>query len=324
MCNVRTEHVDIMRNSPHVRGKSLSQLFPANFMANLPYDRVMVGHCIQCGRLMSRDEMQPPGRQTPRAMCQQCYDYWTSSQSDVCPICKEYLSNDKLNGQRMNPKEVSFRIHDGKCLDYFSIVSCKALGDDMSFLADENQAYNFNQFQPDHPNLQHLYEELQEQPQQQQPYYPPQQPSYPQPQQSYPQSQPQHGYAPQDGPYQNSCEVMVYSIDPADEERYERCQMNQAEEQNFLQLKGLLAEIMLLHNMINITHDPNKRNALLNKQYGLMDQFKTLRYTPLNLLNTPTPKITPSQHIQSRQIPGHPHTTGTYDGKNIVFVPKKR
>ncbi len=142
MCNVRTEHVDILRNSPAVRGKFLSQLFPKHFMENIPYENIKVGCCIQCGRRMHPNEMEPPGRQTPRAMCPECYDYLTSNISDECPICGEYLPKRKVDAQRGNPKEVSHRIHDGKCLDYFSIISCKALGDDMSFLADESQWYN--------------------------------------------------------------------------------------------------------------------------------------------------------------------------------------
>ena len=158
MCNVRTEHVDIMRNDPKVRGKSLNQLFPQHFMDNLPYHKIKIGCCIQCGRRMSRHEMEPPGK-TPRAICPECYAKWTSEVTKKCPICDENLPNHKVQAQSSNPQEVSFRIHDGKCLDYFSIVSCKALGDDMSFLADETghqpqQKYDppqQNYPQPTHP-----------------------------------------------------------------------------------------------------------------------------------------------------------------------------
>jgi len=136
MCDVREEYVDIMRNDPEVRGKSLNQLFPQHFMDRLPYHKIKVGCCILDGRPMSRDEMEPDDK-TPRAICPECYAKWTSQVTEICPICGESLPYDRVEVQQDEPYEVALRIHDGKCLDYFSICSCKALGDDMSFIADE-------------------------------------------------------------------------------------------------------------------------------------------------------------------------------------------
>jgi hypothetical protein len=136
MCDVREEYVDIMRNDPKVRGKSLSQLFPQHFMDNLPYHKIKVGCCILDGRPMSRHEMEPDNK-TPRAICPDCYAKWTSQVTEICPICGESLPNNRVQVQREEPYEVALRIHDGKCLEYFATCSCKALDDDMTFLAEE-------------------------------------------------------------------------------------------------------------------------------------------------------------------------------------------
>jgi hypothetical protein len=189
MCDVREEYVDLMRNDPNIRGKSLSQLFPQYFMANMPYQNIKVGCCIMDGRPMSHHEMEPP-KKSPRAICSDCYSKWTSQVTEICPICGEALPIKRVEVQADDPYEVALRIHDGKCLEYFSLLSCKALGDDMSFIAEETgyqppQQYK-QQYQPPQeyqpPTKQPTHRPTQQpahQPHHQEPVYP--QPTYSEP-----------------------------------------------------------------------------------------------------------------------------------------------
>jgi hypothetical protein len=50
--------------------------------------------------------------------------------SKKCWVCDEYLENWKIEMQKLQRFDIHFRIHEGKCRDYFSLVSVKALGQD--------------------------------------------------------------------------------------------------------------------------------------------------------------------------------------------------
>ena len=141
MCNV-IANVDALRNSPHVTGKSLSQLFPQNMIKNLSFDSLQPGCCLICKRHTSHHEMFPQGR-TARAICPQCYANFTKDITEECPVCSEYLDSAQLNAQRHNPIEISNRIHSGRCMDAFSIASNYVLGQDMSFIKDFNHQANY-------------------------------------------------------------------------------------------------------------------------------------------------------------------------------------
>ena len=74
--------------------------------------------------------MHPPGALTPRAMCASCYNKW---QSDIertggCLVCGARLEGWRLDNFYHNKREVSNRLHDGQCKEYFSLLSVKALG----------------------------------------------------------------------------------------------------------------------------------------------------------------------------------------------------
>ena len=127
---------------PHLTGKFLAEVFPHHFIENLPYNSVQPYHCIppNCGRLMSHFEMFPPDRLTPRAICPQCWSNMTSIRSDECWVCCDYIEDWRFERQKLKPHDLHFRIHGLRCSDYWSIVSAKALGQDMSFLRDEDHS----------------------------------------------------------------------------------------------------------------------------------------------------------------------------------------
>ena len=129
------ERLNALRDDPNLTGKYLIQIFPQSFLDRHPYHNVGHGCCIQCGREMYPNERNPPGK-TPRAICHDCYSTWTSQVTEMCPICGEDLSDDKVKAQSINPKDISHRICDGSCTDYFTIISCKALFEDLYFLRD--------------------------------------------------------------------------------------------------------------------------------------------------------------------------------------------
>ena len=121
---------------PHLTSKFLAEVFPHHFMENLPYNSVQPYHCIHpnCGRLMSHSEMFPPDRLSPRAICPQCWTKMTSDLYEECWVCGEYLEEWRWKNQKTQPRDIHYRIHGSYCADYFSIISAKALGQDMSFL----------------------------------------------------------------------------------------------------------------------------------------------------------------------------------------------
>jgi len=134
MCNV-IETLSAIK--PYISGRLLSQVFSPEVLGRYPYRAFIKGHCLGCGRRMYDEEMFPENR-TPRAMCQACYDEWTKTDTHYCEICGDFLGESKILKQREEPKEVSHRLHDGQCMDYFSVISAKVLGEDMSFLRDNS------------------------------------------------------------------------------------------------------------------------------------------------------------------------------------------
>jgi hypothetical protein len=114
--------------APYIRGKNLHELFPHQFMQNLPYDRVRPGCCIICVRPMGNYEMFPPGRITPRAVCPVCWSSLTSGVTQNCLVCLDSLESWRIQKQERQLGNLHLRIHEGKCRDYFSLVSAKALG----------------------------------------------------------------------------------------------------------------------------------------------------------------------------------------------------
>lgn len=125
---------------PYVRGRALYELFPDEFMTNLPYDRVSPGCCILCLRHMRNDEMFPPDRITPRAICPTCWAPLTANVTQICWICLDSLESWRVKKQERHGGDLHFRIHEGKCRDYFSLVSAKALGQQTGIIEAPSQA----------------------------------------------------------------------------------------------------------------------------------------------------------------------------------------
>ena len=143
---------------PHLTGKFLAEVFPHHFIENLPYNSVEPYHCIHpnCGRLMSHFEMFPPDRLTPRAVCPQCWAKMTSGFTEECWVCGDYLEEWRWKNQKTQPRDLHYRIHGSYCSDYFSVISAKALGQDMSFLRDE--AHSLTKEHPQYIDVQ--YQEM--------------------------------------------------------------------------------------------------------------------------------------------------------------------
>ena len=133
--------------APYVRGRSLSELFPAHFMQNLPFNRIQQGCCIFCIRPMAYEEMFPPDRLTPRAICPECWAALTANISEACWVCGNYLEDWKINQQRIQLSELHFRIHGEKCGDYFSLCSAQGLGQHTG-IRDALSPLNYSQHTP--------------------------------------------------------------------------------------------------------------------------------------------------------------------------------
>lgn len=104
--------------------------YPAHFTKNL--NPANAGHheCIGgCGKHLGDHEINPPGRATPRAMCEDCYQAWGEKvkETGLCGVCGEELGVPKMTKYLYNPQEVTNRLHDGLCLDYFCELSTESI-----------------------------------------------------------------------------------------------------------------------------------------------------------------------------------------------------
>ena len=115
---------------PHIRESYLDQHFPPAFMQNLPHDKVKVWCCIYCYMQMAQHQMFPPDRVTPRAICKSCWARLTAQVTIKCWVCGSVHDQQMLDYQRQAPQDIHYRIHEGKCMDYFALVSARALGVD--------------------------------------------------------------------------------------------------------------------------------------------------------------------------------------------------
>ena len=115
---------------PHIKGSYLYMHFPEEYMRNLSHDKVQPECCIYCNGRMSQHQMFPPGKITPRAICESCWDRLTAQVTIKCWVCGSVHDQQMLDYQRQAPQDIHYRIHDGKCMDYFALVSARALGVD--------------------------------------------------------------------------------------------------------------------------------------------------------------------------------------------------
>ncbi|MFC1828035.1 hypothetical protein ACFL0O_00300 [Thermodesulfobacteriota bacterium] len=128
----------------YLRGKCLNEIFPGRFMKNLVYAKYPPYHCIGCGVPMTHDQMNPPDRITPRAMCTACWEKWRQwiEAQERCLVCFDVLSDDKFGNFLDNPYDLHNRLCVGRCADYFSLMSAYALGYDTGIRdIPQHQAY---------------------------------------------------------------------------------------------------------------------------------------------------------------------------------------
>lgn len=134
---------------PHIQGKSIYQLFPQEYIQNLPFAQYPPFHCLRCGGQMTQDMIMPPGKVTPRAICPVCWDQITHELTETCWICGEELDDHQLFRQEASPKDIHHRIHDvGQCKDYFSLVSARAMGNPTGILEENHFLANMPENNP--------------------------------------------------------------------------------------------------------------------------------------------------------------------------------
>jgi hypothetical protein len=344
--NVRVR-VDALRDDPNVKGKLLSELFPQGFFNRFSYNDVEVRHCLHCKKAMTHNEMEPPDKLTPRAMHVQCFAEFTNGITEECPICGGYLSNDKVDAQSHSHYDIHHRICEGRCMDYFSLVSCKALGDDMSFLVDEqgrgrgsgvfqpkqtkdpletffqenipDQQENaveamFRKYMPDQPN------EQPPQPPQRRPFQPP----TPPPQQRH--------------PYQDPSELEQYRISQDERDYWNRNHFEEGEfdaQQHFIRKRGFSYQIFKFNNEINLTPEFNKRAGLIAQQNQAIAKYVDFCNQPIGRYNKQVdangyevlPNGQRGEYVYKDRPQPQQSTSqvgSNYKGKPVVRVPKKK
>ena len=250
-------YVDVLRNDPNVKGKYLSQLFPQEILDMMPYRFIRYRQCLSCGKTVEQYDMEPPDMVNPRAMHTKCFNRLAVRVSKKCIICKNILSEDKINGQSNSPYDSYYRICDGHCIDYFSIISCKIFGDDMTFLADELE-------------LQPLYRQQSSQKQQR----------YQQKNQPRPQLKPSPKRPPlhRNQMFEISLEISSssYMVTREEAEFFYSGQMTIEEKRYYLIKRRIGVMISLLNDELYCTNDDNQRNIFLLKLQEYIAKFNEL------------------------------------------------
>lgn len=129
------ERINVLRNNPKVKGKHLHQIFGKNLTNIFSYENVSVGRCLHCFRYMSHEEMNPLGSHS-QASCPECFTKWKNQVLEICFMCQQPLPEPNIISQGHLPNVIQYKFCDDECRDYFSIISCIILGEDMSFLRD--------------------------------------------------------------------------------------------------------------------------------------------------------------------------------------------
>ena len=124
----------VRQNREAMRGRSVYEMFPDQARV-IPYESVTPRYCMLSDVPLKHEEMHPPGRCT-RSLSQEQYGYIVNNRRSNCSMCGSPLSADKIQGQQYAPREVENHFCDN-CIPYWSILHSKVVGEDMSFLADE-------------------------------------------------------------------------------------------------------------------------------------------------------------------------------------------
>ena len=87
------------------------------------------GRCPKCGRYLEDFERRPPGRAT-RSMCLGDYEYWVASRiSYECFVCDRPLTDEKIEAQCRDNRELKHRLHDGACTHIWTIMHNVSVGE---------------------------------------------------------------------------------------------------------------------------------------------------------------------------------------------------
>jgi hypothetical protein len=129
-----------------IEGKSIQELFSSDVWENWDFNSIQPGCCIYCGHKMSRDEMFPRDRVTPRAMHDQCFRQVIMDNRYSCIICGDVVDTSMISRRNQNPYDIHNLIHDGRksystCMDFLALMSAKACGIDTG-VYDERQMYS--------------------------------------------------------------------------------------------------------------------------------------------------------------------------------------
>lgn len=125
--------IEHIKSKAHLWAGQSSQSIFGVYTLFWQYELVRAGHCINpnCRQPMSHHEQHPPGRITPRAMHQECFELMTWALTPNCWICAQLLDTETYNAQYQNRMDIHHRIHSGSCMDYFCAMSAKSLGYDI-------------------------------------------------------------------------------------------------------------------------------------------------------------------------------------------------
>ena len=143
MCN------ETQRLQPFINkwaGRSVKELFSKIYInPEFRYDNVYPGNCLVCKNPLSHRQMWPSGR-CPRCICEHCYSkIILGTINHQCIISGDPLPFHQVQAQQLNPREVANNIKAGYARDYYTLIACKVLGEDLSFLMDEAYAPRYNQ-----------------------------------------------------------------------------------------------------------------------------------------------------------------------------------
>ena len=118
--------------APHVSGHSLKEFFSEPQIAFVERTSKQPGTCGGCGKHMTQNEQWPPGKATPRAYCQAC---WQQVQWGRCLVCLRALHDDERIAQKRDPLDAHNRVHkkrymqdENPCQDPFIIMTAHLLG----------------------------------------------------------------------------------------------------------------------------------------------------------------------------------------------------
>ena len=109
---------------PYCFQDSQDNLLPRKIKAR--FKRVKPSRCLICGKKMSYHELWPIGK-CSRSLCLGCYNHWILARSrtgyiNYCFICGDQLPHYKVNAIKSNPREIGKHMHDGNCMDSFTIM----------------------------------------------------------------------------------------------------------------------------------------------------------------------------------------------------------